>query len=350
VRADLATRWVKNHTETALRSGPNDQAMVFTTLPQWTALKQTDSRPDWLEVYYTGDGDTRQPGPGWVRAANVGAIDTPPVWLTTARPAPLLMEASGSKRLDLPADTSLEVRGLDSGAGTRIHVRLPGNGRNVPPAEGWIEAGALARAAAPGPGQIPWSYPAVLGADVRMNVPYRTQLDGSDYAGANCGPTVLGMVLESFGKSLDQRTLRDQVLDAEDFPRWDDDAGSYIWALARVAEANGLKTYGLYTDESGARMNRWSVEDVRQSVRQGRPVVVQVVYRGLPRRQDSAYRGDHYVVITGLLGDGFLYNDPIGGPIEGPGFDRVMTAAQLDRAMYASDTAFAHTAFAVSKT
>jgi hypothetical protein len=281
----------------------------------------------------------------------VGAIDTPAVWLATAQPTPLLSGpgASASASLNLPPAISMEVLGLDPARGPRLHVRLPGDGRQVPPAEGWVDAGGVARAPAPGAGQVPWSYPAVLKADTRMVVPYRTQLDGSAYEGANCGPTVLGMVLESFGRILDSRTLRDQVLDAQQFPRWDDDAGSYIWALARVAEANGVRTFGLYDDAEGQSLHRWSVDEIRQSVRQGRPVVVQVYYRGLPLRQGSAYRGDHYIVVTGLLGDRLLYNDPIGGPVEGPGWDRVMTPAQLERAMNASDTPYTHTAFAVGR-
>jgi Peptidase_C39 like family len=351
VRADLSAQWVRNHSETALRAGPNDEAAAFTTLPQWTLLKQIDSRPDWLEVYYSGDGDTRQPGPGWVRAADVGGVEAPGVWLTTAQSTPLFSgaEAAANRQLDLPASTSLEVLSLPQGQGTRIKVRLPGDGRQVPPSEGWIDANALARTPTPGVGQVPWSYPAVLSASVRMAVPYRTQLDGSPYASANCGPTVLGMVLEAAGRNIEPSTLRDQVLDAEDFPRWDDEAGSYIWALARVAEANGIHTYGLYEDQSEQRFHRWTIDEIRESVSQGRPVVVQVVYRGLPKRQDSPYTGDHYIVVTGLLGDQFLYNDPIGGPIEGPGWDRVMSPAQLQRAMNASDTAYTHTAFAVGR-
>jgi hypothetical protein len=271
------------------------------------------------------------------------------VRLATSQPTVLFSgsESSAARRLDLPASTSLEVLGLPSGAGTRLNVRLPGDGRQVPPAEGWIEAGAVARAG--NPGVLPWAYPAVLSASVRMAVPYRTQLDGSPYAAANCGPTVLGMVLEAFGRNIEPSSVRDQVLDAEDFARWDDDAGSYIWALARVAEANGVHTFGLYDDEADQRFHRWTTDEIRDSVSHGRPVVVQVLYRGLPGRADSAYRGDHYIVVTGLLGEQFLYNDPIGGPIEGPGWDRVMSPAQLQRAMNASDTPFAHTAFAVAR-
>src|SRR5579859_5216202 len=59
VKSDRTAQWVKNHTETALRSGPNVDSVVFTQLPQWSTLKQLDSRPDWLLVQYGGDGDTR---------------------------------------------------------------------------------------------------------------------------------------------------------------------------------------------------------------------------------------------------------------------------------------------------
>ena len=65
---DTYPEWVKNHTETPFRSGPTDDSVLFTRLPQWTTLKQIESRPDWLLVQYAGDGDTRQAGPGWVRA------------------------------------------------------------------------------------------------------------------------------------------------------------------------------------------------------------------------------------------------------------------------------------------
>jgi hypothetical protein len=236
---------------------------------------------------------------------------------------------------------------LPGDQGTRLKVRLPGDGRQVPPSEGWIDAGAVARAGAPG--VLPWAYPAVLSASVRMAVPYRTQLDGSPYASANCGPTVLGMVLEAFGRNIEPSSVRDQVLDAESFPRWDNDAGSYIWALATVAEANGIHTYGLYDDAAEQQFHRWTTDEIRDSVAQGRPVVVQVVYRGLPGRAASAYSGDHYIVVTGLVGDQFLYNDPIGGPIEGPGWDRVISPAQLQRAMNASDRPYSHTAFAVAR-
>ncbi|MDQ3808829.1 MAG: C39 family peptidase, partial [Chloroflexota bacterium] len=259
-------------------------------------------------------------------------------------------ESSASRSLELPGAALVEVIGPGAIQGKRVHVRLPGDGRQLPPAQGWIEADALARAAAPSFTQVPRAYPATLRADVRLKVPYRTQLDGSGYASANCGPTVLGMALEAFGIDVAQPALRNEVLTSEDFDPEDDDAGSFIWALARVAQRRGLQTFGLY-ERDGQTLHRWSVEDVRANVRAGRPVVAQVVYRGLPGREHSEYWGDHYIVITGLMGEDFLYNDPIGGVEAGeaPGWDRLMTADELRRAMRASDRPYAYSAFGVGR-
>ena len=362
VKSDRTAQWMKNHTETALRSGPNDTSAVFTTLPQWSTLKQIESRPDWLLVQYGGDGDTRQAGPGWVRSSDVGGIDPPTVWLSSVRSGSLWSTADASARqtLSVPPSTLMEVTGPGPGPGpgpgqsyiqgTRVHVRLPGDGRQVPPTQGWVDGDVLGRARTPAASDLPRAYPGDLGADVRINVPYRSQLDGSDFAGSNCGPTALGMALESFGVNLPPTDLRGQVLDTEAIDPTDADAGSFIWALARVAQSQGLQTHGLYEGDGGA-LHRWSLDEIRSSLHRGQPVIAQVVYRGLPGREDSGYYGDHYIVITGLMGDDFLYNDPIGGSAarESPGWDRIMAPAQLVDAMRASDTSYAFTAFGLGR-
>jgi hypothetical protein len=351
LRADLAASWLRNHRESDLRAGPADQAASFNTLPQWSILKLLETRGDWMLVFYEGDGQTRQPGPGWVRAADVGAVGPPPGWIEGRQPAGLWSAADASaKRLrDLPPRTRMELDGPESIQGARVRVRFPGDGRGVPPGQGWVDAEDVGRMRAPSAEDLPWAYPAVLAADTRIPVPYRTQLDGSDYASANCGPTSLGMALELFGISVHPGILRAQVLEAQE-TEWDDDAGSFIWALAGVAQQHGLKTFGLY-ELDWSTLRRWSIDDVRQEVRRGHPVILQVRYRALPRRANADYEGDHYIVVTGLLGDSFLYNDPIGGTPEhhGPGYDRVMTAAELRRAMNASDETYAYTGFALSR-
>jgi hypothetical protein len=352
VRSDRTAPWVRNHSETPLRSGPDENASTFTQLPQWSLLKQIESRPNWLLVEYGGDGDSREPGPGWVRASDVGAVDAPVVWLRTARAGMLwsAFDKSALRVFDVPAATMMEVIGADAIQDTRVRVRLPGDGRGVPPAQGWVDADVLARSRTPSVFEVPYAYPENLKADVRLQVPYRTQLDGSDYESANCGPTVLGMALEAFGLNLPQPELRKQVLTTEEMDPGDTDAGSYIWALAGVAQNHGLRTNGLY-DADGSSLHRWSLDEVRASVRASQPVIAQVRYRQLPGREGSGYWGDHYIIITGLLGEDFLYNDPIGGLVahEIPGFDRLISPTALTRAMTESVAPYQNTAFALSR-
>ena len=351
LRSDLAARWLRNHRATELREGPTEQAASFNVLPQWSALRLLETRGDWMLVYYEGDGQTRQPGPGWVRAADVGAVGAPPLWIEGTRAGGLWSAADASaKRIhELPPGTRMELDGPEPIQEMRVKVRLPGDGRGVPPARGWVDAADVSRSRTPAPEELPWAYPAVLAADVRIPTPYRTQLDGSDFARANCGPTVLGMALELFGVDIPPKTLRQQVLAAQE-SAWDDEEGSFIWALATVAQGYGLKTFGLY-EPDWSTFRRWSIDDVRAEVRRGHPVILQVWFRGLPRRADSDYEGDHYIVVTGLVGESFLYNDPIGGTPEheGPGYDRVMSASELRRAMNASDYPYAYTGFALSR-
>ena len=130
--------------------------------------------------------------------------------------------------VDLPPTTLMEVIGPDDVRGTRVHVRLPGDGRTVPPTQGWVDGDVLSRARTPAASDLPRAYPDDLRADVRLSVPYRTQLDGSDYQEANCGPTALGMALEAFGMNLAVPDLRSQVLDAQNIDPTDVDAGSFI--------------------------------------------------------------------------------------------------------------------------
>ena len=66
----------------------------------------------------------------------------------------------------------------------------------------------------------------------------------------------------------------------------------------------------------------------------------------LPGRGRTAYYGDHYIVVTGAIPGGFLYNDPI--DYDGLGWDRAIGEDALSIAMDASDTRYRYSAFAVS--
>jgi hypothetical protein len=187
------------------------------------------------------------------------------------------------------------------------------------------------------------AYPADTAMDIaHVFAPYRTQLDGSPYAEANCGPTAVGMALEAFGVSVPLRQLRAATLDAQHM--YGNGVGTLITALAQVVQQNGLSASDL-RDEAGA-LRHWGLDDIRAHIHAGHPVIVQVRYRSLPGRGGAYYFGDHYILVTGAVGDGFLYNDPI--DIDGLGWDRVISGAALRVAMNASDQRYAYTAVAVS--
>ena len=242
----------------------------------------------------------------------------------------------------LPAGARVErVGGL---AGARVPVRDPGDGQSRLAMSGWIDALDLAPSSPPSPRELPRSYPENARMDIpQAFAPYRSQLDGSAYAAANCGPTTISMALAAFGIDASPGALRPEVLAAQRI--WGNDVGSRITALAEVTESYGLKTVGL-RDESGA-VRRWTLNDLRAQLRDKRPVVVQVAFRGLPGRERAAFNGDHYILLTGLLDDSFLYNDSINN--DGLGWDRVVSGARLEHAMNATDRRHAYAAFALSR-
>ena len=196
----------------------------------------------------------------------------------------------------------------------------------------------------PGAGPVVYAPPALFASSppgvARLAVPYRSQLDGMPWAGANCGPTSLGMGLESLGIKVSSTELRRQTLNAQGM--WGNNVGTLMDALAKVATSNGARPVGLY---DGNRLAKWSTKDLREQLQAGRPVIVQVRYRALPGRAGVPYFNDHYVILTGTSGESFLYNDPIDS--DGPGANRLMSAAQLEATMNASDQRYAYSAFAL---
>jgi LysM repeat protein len=192
----------------------------------------------------------------------------------------------------------------------------------------------------PGAGPV-YALPMQPGV-ARIAVPYRSQLDGTPWAGANCGPTALGMGLESLGIKMSSTELRRQVLNAQGI--WGNNVGTLMDALAKVGANNGARPIGLF---DGNRIAKWSLSDLREQLKAGRPVIVQVRFRALPGRAGVRYYNDHYIILTGLSGDNFLYNDPIDS--DGPGANRLMTPAQLESAMNTSDKRYAYAAFALAR-
>ena len=118
--------------------------------------------------------------------------------------------------------------------------------------------------------------------------------------------------------------------------------GFRIEHLRSVVEAQGGQGLGLY---QGLAFRRWTLDDLRSHLNQGHPVIPQLKFKMLPGRYTAGYSDDHYVLVTGMLGDDFIYNDAVDN--DGPGYARLMSAETLTKAWSTSFYPFA--AFAVAK-
>ena len=135
-------------------------------------------------------------------------------------------------------------------------------------------------------------------------MPFITQLDGTLYSGVNCGPASTAMVLAAFGIRSAPANVRDYVNYISG--SYGSEQGTSLDALGRVLREAGLETARLY---NGGVYQRWSTDLLREEVLAGHPVITLVKYRALPGHTASLSDWDHYIVISGLAGNDFVYND-----------------------------------------
>lgn len=216
-------------------------------------------------------------------------------WLSTIGSLVLMLQASGGAALaweHWPGEWSPGRPSLGS--------------RPAPSVERWIEQPAF-----------------------RLELPFRTQKDGGQWQTSNCGPAILGMVLDGFGiagQATDDLRYRSHAYQGTVGMR----TGTALQHIARVAEDFGVATTGLY-GESGVH-NNWSIDDIRGQLRQGRPVMPLVRLYLLPGNEGLGARWGHYILLTGVAGDGFYYSDPL-KPDPSSGIGRWIEAGQLAAAM-----------------
>lgn len=167
-----------------------------------------------------------------------------------------------------------------------------------------------------------------------LPVPHRSQVDGTIWSGSNCGPASLAMVLEAFGDRVSNVSLRERAnqLLGVSSPR----TGTKIEHLARITSERGLAVIG---PMQGKEYRRWTIDEARAEIRDGRPLLVQVWLPLLPNHKRNPVPTDHYIVLVGAAGDGFVYNDPADS--RGPGFRQKMTEEQLARAWRSSGAPYA---------
>ena len=139
-------------------------------------------------------------------------------------------------------------------------------------------------------------------------VPHRTQKDGGPWQTSNCGPAVLGMVLDGFGvagQATDDLRFRAHTYQGTVGKR----TGTALEHIAHVAEDFGLAARGLY-DASGG-FHAWSLDEIRAELRLGHPVMPLVRLYLMPGYGGSLPRWGHYVLLTGMNESGFFYSDPL---------------------------------------
>ena len=330
-------QWVQAHRRSALFTAPEDGAAPEIEVPQWSYLRVLETGNGWLRVAYGSNADGRPANVAWVSVADIG-ISGPPPRFVVARSDLTLWDAPDGDSNGLamaPQLATFQLAGPERNG--RLAVRLDGSEL---PSIGWVDQDAVELTSAPAERDVPLaeSY-SPFRAEVRLDVPYRTQLDGSLSALSNCGPASVGMVLEAFGVWVP--TAGTRALALRQMGISSSFSGTTLESLRSVVEAHGL--VGLELHDSG-RYRRWTLDDVRRHVRAGQPVIPQLRYRMMPGRGWTWTSTDHYVVISGVVGDDFIIDDPI--PEGGKG-ERLISAADLDRAWRSSD--FPYAGFAIAR-
>ena len=330
-------QWVQAHRRTTLLAVPEDGAAGEVEVRQWSYLRVLETANGWLRVAYGRDDDGRPANVAWVSVSDVGVSGPPPRFVMARRDLALWDAPDGtSNRLSTaPQLATFQLAGPERDG--RLAVRLDGGESS---AIAWVDQEAVTAAPAPAERDVPLADAfSPFRADVRLDVPYRTQLDGSLSALSNCGPASIGMVLEAFGIRVPTAMAR--ALALRQMGISSPFSGTTLESLRSVAEANGLVGLGLH--ENG-RYRRWTLDDVRRHLRAGQPVIPQLRYRMMPGRGWTLTSIDHYVVISGLVGDDFIIDDPI--PDGGKG-ERLISAEELDRAWRSSD--FPYAGFAIAR-
>jgi hypothetical protein len=321
--------WVQAHRKTALFATPDTEAPRQSEIPQWSYLRILESQPNWIKVAFSGDGARRPGGTAWVPANDVGPLDQAPRFVTSVQQAKLWASdvADNDVLAVVPRLATLELAGAERNG--RVAVRLA-EGTNGESRLAWLDWADVAASRGPADRDVPLAQTYSPYATVaRLDVPYRTQLDGSISSASNCGPTSVAMAIESFGVYVP--TAQSRIIAMRAMGINDPFSGTTLESLRTVAETYGLQ--GLDLHENG-RYKKWTLDDVRTHLRAGHPVIPQLRYRMMPGREWLWVGYDHYVVITGMVGDDFIINDPIG--LNGHG-ERVITAQQLLRAWMNSD-------------
>lgn len=339
--------WARTSRETGIWSGWDTAAVEFGKAPGNVQVQIIEQRGTRAYVFFPGDTRGHKAGEIWMDKADL--TDLPwPRWVRARRPTVLRSDPdlSAEQVIVLARGSYVETTGETRGRWAQAFFLL-----DRQPAEwvtGWVDG--LDLWTPRGDQNEITTYMLTRSAvmagspEVWLRVPYRSQIDGSPWADANCGPTSVGMALEALGLGETSDRLRSAVMDMQNMSGCDD-CGSFITSLATIAELKGARAYSLRDEPD--KFHAWTLDEVRRELRASRVVIPQVKYRLLPGRGNINYWGDHYIVITGISGNSFIYNDPVDS--DGRGYGRVMTAENLERAMAGATGEYSRAAFSVGR-
>jgi mannosyl-glycoprotein endo-beta-N-acetylglucosaminidase len=172
--------WVQAHRATPLMSGPDDNAVTLTNLPQWTFLKVAGVEHNGrMLVNYAGDYATRQPGIGWVDESSVGPAGDPGIWVSNFKSTPLWSGVDGKavKFTDLPQWSKLRIVDGATPDPQRIQVQFFGDGFRQP-GTAWIAVSDI------GPITPPVPLPQLPSITSSTQVQHQTFGSGDDFINA----------------------------------------------------------------------------------------------------------------------------------------------------------------------
>ena len=154
-----------------------------------------------------------------------------------------------------------------------------------------------------------------------LGVPFHPRVPVAGPRAASQAAAAMAMVAASFGAA-----DPDAVAAVSDVAA--DDPSGDLMDIANVGWGNGLLPMDLFGAPYTYR--QWTLQEVRDHVAHGHPVVTLVDSRAMPG-EDPLYSDlDHYIVIVGLTPDGFIYNDGTFSTFLGYGLE--VSSAQLEAA------------------
>lgn len=315
---------------------PSTSTPTSTSAPVWFSptprptLSPTPADLFWLNA--PSQANTPQPSPtGSAQLGWMGVVESTP-----SVGASLSMPFFGGGVPATPVPTPLDVRlllpptAIVATGETQSLPAFPGRMRIAGPIGGSSESIQTSTVGRVGPPPPPIRYAGVPAVSAEaswlgpgrlwLGVPHRSQFDGTFYAETNCGPASLGMILEAYGLRYATDAIRGEVnrFQGDSNP----DSGTSLGAVALVAQRAGLYPVGL--------QRRWSIDDVRAHLTAGRPIITLVRFADLPGNSGSDLATNHYIVLTGLSGEQFIYNDS--AYVQGAGRGLLIPADVLKRA------------------